>query len=206
VDAASTDPAARARAQALAVALRPEPAVFLRRTEASLGAARSAGVDRIGTDWVLFLDDDNALADDAVAVFAQAAATGRAAVWTAWAILFEGHGPPAGTPADAADASLYAPLGPVPGLMGRSNCLGDAGLLVARETYQALGGFDPDPHTGAEDWDFLVRAWLAEVPQRVIPRALLWKRLSADSMSATMDRVRAAGRVRARLRAAGLPA
>lgn len=153
------------------------------------------------SDWVLFMDDDNALVPDALHVFAGAAATGAADIWTCWASLFCGP-----DPASATDTTLYAPLGPVPALLGGDdNQLGDATLLIRVAAFMALGGFDPDPTTGAEDWDLLVRAWLEGVPQRVIPRPLLHKRLSSTSMSATMDRTRAAARVRGRLRARGLP-
>ncbi|MBB4284910.1 glycosyltransferase family 2 protein [Roseospira goensis] len=203
VDAASADPAARAAVRRAVAGFGVAPARVLECAQASLGAARTAGAAALTTDWVLFMDDDNLAPDDALATFAGAAATGAAAIWTCWAALFSGEPPSPGT--DPATAPLYMPLGPVPGLLAEGNDLGDANLLIRRDAYMRLGGFDPDPAVGAEDWDLLVRAWLSGVPQRVIPRPLVWKRQSPDSMSATMDRARAHQRVRDRLRAAGLP-
>jgi len=202
VDAASTRPEARA-ALAESVARHGGDATpILWRRDPSLGAARMAGADALNTDWVLFMDDDNIAPPEALATFARAATTGGAEIWTCWAALFAGETPPDRT--EHADA-WYRPLGPVPGLMGRRNDLGDANMLVGRRTFLALGGFDPDPTVGAEDWDFLVRAWIAGTGQRVIPRPLVWKRLSPGSMSRTMDQDRARRRVLRLLRAAGCP-
>jgi GT2 family glycosyltransferase len=203
VDAASTDPEAVARLGRTVAGVSACPARMLTRDSASLGAARAAGAAVLGTDWLLFMDDDNMAPPEALATFARAAATGRADIWTCWARLFRGAAP---SPAAAAHLPLYAPLGPVPGLMARDNDLGDANLLIRRTAFDALGGFDPDPDTGAEDWDLLVRAWTAGLCQRVIPRVLVWKRETPGSMSATMDRDRARARIVARLRAAGVPA
>jgi len=202
VDAASTDPAALGMLREAVARFQPGPACLLEQDTASLGAARAAGAAALGTGWLLFMDDDNIAPPEALATFARAAATGRADIWTCWARLFRAEPPSAAT---MEQAPLYAPLGPVPGLMARENTLGDANLLIRTEAFHALGGFDPDPATGAEDWDLLVRAWITGVRQRVIPRVLLWKRQSAGSMSATMNHARAQARIAERLRAAGMP-
>jgi diadenosine tetraphosphatase ApaH/serine/threonine PP2A family protein phosphatase len=202
VDAASPCPRARASLDALAARQAVFPVRVLWRAESSLGAARGVGVEALDTDWVLFMDDDNIAPPGAVEDFARAAATEGADIWTCWAALFAGEAPPDGF--DRADG-WYRPLGPVPGLLARGNDLGDANMLVRRAVFRALGGFDPDPTVGAEDWDFLARAWLAGVRQGVIPRPMVWKRLSPGSMSRTMDHDRARARVVGRLRAGGLP-
>ncbi len=202
VDAASTDPATVAAVRARLAAIHPTRARLIERDSPSLGAARRAGAEAVTTDWLLFLDDDNRLPPEALATFARAAATGAADIWTCWAALVHGDGPP---PADPDPGPVYRPLGPVPGLAGTANVLGDANLLIRRDTFFHLGGFDPDPTTGAEDWDLLVRALLAGIPQAVIPRVLLWKRQAPSGMAATMDHVRARDRVLRHLRAAGLP-
>ncbi|MBB4312778.1 glycosyltransferase family 2 protein [Roseospira marina] len=204
VDAASRDPAARAALRNAVQALQTGPVRLRYQTSASLGAARWAGAQALDTRWLLFLDDDNVLPPAALATFATAAATNRAAIWTSWAALFTGEPPETAIPTEP--AALYAPLGPMPGRIDQENALGDAGLLIRRTTFDALGGFDPDPATGAEDWDLLARAWIAGHEQRVIPSVLLHKRLSKASMSATMDRARARARVTGRLRHAGVPA
>jgi len=202
VDAASTDPAAVGILREAVARFRPGPACLLEQDTPSLGAARAAGAAALGTGWLLFMDDDNIAPPEALATFARAAATGRADIWTCWARLFSVGHPSAAT---MEQAPLYAPLGPVPGLMARENTLGDANLLIRTEAFHVLGGFDPDPTIGAEDWDLLVRAWIAGVRHRVIPRVLLWKRQSAGSMSATMDYARARARIAGRLRGAGIP-
>ncbi|MQX35968.1 glycosyltransferase family 2 protein [Roseospira navarrensis] len=203
VDAASTDPASVQGARAAVAAVRTGPARLLALDTASLGAARAAGADGLETDWLLFMDDDNLVPPEALATFARAAATGAADLWTCWARLFPDEEPPPKGP--PVTAPLYAPLGPVPGLMDRTNDMGDAHLLIHRAAFTRLGGFDPDPNTGAEDWDLLVRAWTAGLRHRVIPRVLLWKRQSPGSMSATMDPARARARIVERLRAVGVP-
>jgi len=201
VDAASTDRTAVTALKRTTRAFRAAPARLIEAPTASLGAARTLGAMALGTDWLLFLDDDNRLAPDALAAFARAAATGTADIWTCWAALFHGTAPPA----DADNGPVYRPLGPVPGLAGAANVLGDANLLIRRTALDRLGGFDPDPGTGAEDWDLLVRALLAGIPQAVVPHVLLWKRHSPTGMAATMDHDRARARVQSRLRAARIP-
>lgn len=202
VDAASADPTAVAAVRTRLAVVHPTPARLIERDTPSLGAARRAGAEAVTTDWLLFLDDDNRLPPEALATFARAAATETADIWTCWAALVHGDGPP---PADPDMGPVYRPLGPVPGLAGTANVLGDANLLIRRDTFFRLGGFDPDPTTGAEDWDLLVRALLAGIPQAVIPRVLLWKRQAPSGMAATMDHARARNRVLRHLRAARVP-
>ncbi|MBB4265248.1 glycosyltransferase family 2 protein [Roseospira visakhapatnamensis] len=201
VDAASTDPTARRLLRRRVSAFGAAPSTLIIRDAPSLGAARHAGVQALSTDWVLILDDDNQCPPNALATFTRAAATGAADVWTCWAALFHGDRPPP----DPDGGPVYRPLGPVPGLAGRANILGDANLMIRRDAFFRLSGFDPDPATGAEDWDLLVRALLAGVPQAVIPRVLLWKRHAPNGIGATMDPDRARARVLGRLRAARIP-
>jgi len=201
VDANSADPSAVADLERRLIDFRGTPTRLIRTPDSRLGTARGAGVAALKTDWVLFLDDDNQLPPEALATFARAAATETAEIWTCWAALTHGGGPP---PADDLEP-VYRPLGPVPGLAGHTNGLGDAGMMIRRSAFERLGGFAPDQTVGAEDWDLLVRAMLTGVPQAVIPRVLLWKRHTPSGMGATLDLDRARARVRSHLRVRRIP-
>lgn len=216
VDAATPDAGARAKAaQALAAwqhgMANAVPTAFIAAPSNSLGAARTLGVGaltRVGAPddgWVLFMDDDNLVTQGSLAMFARAAATGGATIWTGWAAMVEEDGVPA-TDADPVRAPLYAPLGPVPGLLGGpNNPAGDAHMLMRLKAFSDLGGFDPDPATAGEDWDLLTRAAIAGFPNAVIPAPVLWKRRTPHSLSVRLGWGPARARVRARLRAAGVP-
>lgn len=216
VDAATPDAGARARAAEALKAWQhgmanAVPTAFIAAPSNSLGAARALGVSaltRFGAPddgWALFMDDDNLATPGSLAMFARAAATGGALIWTGWAAMIEGDGVPA-VDADPARAPLYAPLGPVPGLLGGpNNPAGDAHMLMRLSAFHALGGFDPDPTVLGEDWDLLARAAISGVTQSVIPAPVLWKRWTRNSLSARLGWGPARARVRARLRAAGVP-
>jgi hypothetical protein len=216
VDAATPDAGARARAAQALKAWQhgmadAVPTAFLAAPSNSLGAARALGVralTRLGAPddgWALFMDDDNLATSGSLAKFARAAATGGALIWTGWAAMVEGDGVPA-VDADPARAPLYAPLGPVPGLLGGpANPAGDAHMLMRLSAFHALGGFDPDPTVLGEDWDLLTRAAITGVAQAVIPAPVLWKRRTPNSLSVRLGWGPARARVRGRLRAAGVP-
>ncbi len=211
VDAATPGADARAGARDCTRAMGRPRARWVAAASASLGAARALGVGALiqrgapADGWVLFMDDDNVAAPDALALFARAAASGGADLWTCWAALFQGEAPPPAG-ADPERASLYAPPGPVPGLLdGPANPAGDANMLMRLAAFRSLGGFDPDPTVAAEDWDLLARAAVLGLAQAVVPRVLVWKRLTPGAMSARMSMGPARARVRDRLRAAGVP-
>lgn len=211
VDAATPDRAVRAQARALVASVRYPPVRWVQGRTPSLGAARNIGVGALiqagapADGWVLFMDDDNVAPSHALAVFGRAAAVGDADAWTCWAALFDGEAPPP-PGADPERAPLYAPPGPVPALLGGpANPAGDANMLIRLSAFRRLGGFDPDAAVAGEDWDLLVRAAVLQLRQSVVPQALVWKRRTPGSMSARMPWGPARVRVRAALRAAGVP-
>jgi len=211
VDAATPDPAVRLRARALVGASRRPPARWVQAQTCSLGAARNIGVGALiqvgapADGWALFMDDDNVASSHALAVFGRAAALGDADAWACWAALFDGEEPPP-PGADPERAPLYAPPGPVPALLGGpANPAGDANMLIRLSAFRRLGGFDSDASVAGEDWDLLARAAVLQLRQSVVPQALVWKRRTPGSMSARMPWGPARERVRAALRAAGVP-
>jgi glycosyltransferase involved in cell wall biosynthesis len=118
-------------------------------------AARNAGLERVATPWVAFLDDDDLWAPTKLLAQVDALSSAPGAAWACTgavlvddnlAIIGPQHGPD-GT--DVADALLARNV--VPG--------GGSGVLVATELLRAQGGFDLSLSTMA-DWDLWIRLGL----------------------------------------------
>jgi hypothetical protein len=92
---------------------------------------------------------------------------------------FVGEGPgPAG---DAALPNGWIPLGGPTALGMLENCFGDAGFLIRRDSFEALGGFSTD-RAGFEDWELLLRASLAGREILCVPEVLYHYRIDRGSM------------------------
>ena len=156
---------------------------LLRQPNAGLSAARNTGLAAATSDWVLFVDDDDLLLPDALAVLAgEAARHPEVGMVSGGCVLFE-HEPPESTDAAPDDWELVAP-----GAFLIWNRLHSAGqVLIRRSALAAVGGFDVSVAPVA-DWDMWLRL-LRRFPGRATSRPTLAYRSHAGGMSRNVARM-----------------
>ena len=153
--------------------------IVLRQQNRGPGAARHRAAERARGSHLLFVDDDDVLAPDALETFARVADHTGADALTCVYVQFEGDGKP---DADTEIRRWFIPLGPalLPSLTFPE--VGGTVYLLKRQTYFELGGFVADREV-AEDWDLLLRVVAGGYDLQVIPEPLLWYRKQAESKS-----------------------
>jgi hypothetical protein len=126
--------------------------VCLRQENAGLAAARNAGLARVTTEFVLFLDADDRLLPEAVATgLAELRAAPEAVMAAgAWRLIGEvGEPLPAELPQPPREA--------YPALLESCFISTPAAVLYRRELFEEIGGFDPAVSASA-DYDVYLRA------------------------------------------------
>ena len=115
-----------------------------------VAAARNRGLERVETEWVAFLDDDDLWAPPKLARQLEAAAAGGADfVWCAVVVVDARRRPVGIVP--AADPGTLLPR------LVRTNVIGSPSAVLARsELVRAVGGFDEELALLA-DWDLWLR-------------------------------------------------
>ena len=186
VDDCSPGPAARAFLDAIEPRLRVRGWTLLRlEANGYLGAARNAAAAAATGDWLLFMDDDNVACPDMVRRYALAAQVTGADLLTCQNSPFLGEGPgPSGAapfPGGWAPLDDWIPLGGPAALGILKNCFGDAGMLIRRAAFEALGGFTTE-RTGFEDWELMLRAALDGHAILCLPEVLYHYRVSPQAM------------------------
>lgn len=184
VDDASTDPAAQAFLDAVAPRLAARGWTLLRLPENGyLGAARNAAVAASRGEWVLFLDDDNVALPEMVERYVAAALSTGAEILSCQVNSFvgEGPGPRVPPPGGWRPTEGWVPLGGPVALGILKNCFGDAGFLMRRSRFDALGGFTTD-RAGFEDWELLLRAALGGTEILCLPDVLYHYRVDPRAM------------------------
>ena len=117
-------------------------------TGGGVSAARNRGLERVATEWVAFLDDDDLWAPAKLAR-QLAAAPGADFVWCAVAVVDDRRRPVGVVP--AADPAALLPR------LVRTNAIGSPSAVLARtELVRAVGGFDEQLALLA-DWDLWLR-------------------------------------------------
>ena len=147
----------------------------IRRPSKGLPAgARNTAAAHAHGEYLLFMDDDNLARPDEIATFVAAARHSRVPLLTC--VFDHFHGEAGGR--EPTPILRWLPLGPAVTLGALSNKFGDTNMLVRRDTFLGLGGFDED-HEAAfvEDWLFLSRAALAGIDMAVVPEPLFWYRV-----------------------------
>ena len=157
------------------------PAVrYLQQTNSGLGAARNAGMGVSSGQCLVFLDDDDWLAAEAVAErLAVLQAQPDAGLVYSDLFLADSDG--------RVIARYYSqrarplPEGDIHACLLRRNFIPVHSVMWRREVVEAVGGF-PETRKGAEDWHVLVRAterWQA----RYVDQPLGYYRLHKHNMS-----------------------
>lgn len=152
---------------------------ILREPNRYLGAARNAGIRSSKGEFVLFLDDDNALFDGAVSAYVTALETSGSDICTAFSkLLYEPY-----IPANENMGFIqYFPLGGCLDLALIHNSLGDANAMIRKTVFKKIGYLIEDWGFVAQDWEFFARAVLEGLKLRIIPEPLYWYRSNPQSM------------------------
>ncbi len=179
VDDGSELPESKALLDRLELRFRARKWKILRQENKYLGAARNAGFRESRGEFVLVVDDDNALFRDAVRKFVSAMQTSGSDICTAFLKVFTGDTVPQ---SEEQGMIRYLPLGPVLDLGLMANTFGDANAIIRRTVFDKIGLQNETYGYTANDWEFYVRAALAGLKQRVIPEPLYWYRSSTQAM------------------------
>lgn len=180
VDEASTD----GTADALASVADPRLTVICHAEAQGVAAARNAGLERVETDWVAFVDDDDLWAPRKLASQLEALAASPECEWScAGAIVVD-----AGLSIVGAEAVPVAE-GLVDRILEYNAIPGGGSSVVARTALvRAVGGFDRELRVVA-DWDLWIRLAL-ESPLAPVDRPLVGYLRHPGSMSRELDAIR----------------
>ncbi len=152
----------------------------LRQENRFHGAARNNAASIARGEYIMFMDDDNVAKPHEVELFVRAARFSGADIVTCFLDTFSTEFPPE----SEFDRVFRWPfLGPSPSVALFKNCIGDTNALVRRTTFKQLGGFHEQYGVGHEDWEFYVKALLADCVVFTMPEALVWYRRSEASQT-----------------------
>lgn len=180
VDEASTD----GTADVLASVADPRVSIVRHFEARGVAAARNAGLERVETDWVAFVDDDDLWAPHKLASQLETLAANPECDWSCTgAIVVDANLVIVGAEAvPAADGLVERILeyNAIPG--------GGSSVVARAEVVRALGGFDPELRVVA-DWDLWIRLAL-QSPLAAVDRPLVSYLRHAGSMSRELDAIR----------------
>ena len=180
VDEASADGTAAALAEL------DDPRVTVARHDVARGVAdaRNAGLERVATEWVAFVDDDDVWAPGKLAAQLEALVAGPDCEWSCTgAVVVDGALGIVGAEVAPAAGGLLERLlvyNAIPG--------GGSSVMARADAVRELGGFDPRLRVVA-DWDLWIR--LAQrSPLAAVERPLVGYLRHADSMSRQLEELR----------------
>lgn len=134
------------------------------------GAARNAAAAHAHGEYMLFMDDDNIACPEEVATLVTAAERAKLDVVTCGFRAFQ-HLTDQST--QRFGQFLWLPIGPAMPLDLLVNNFGDTNMLVRRDAFFLVGGFDEERGAGlVEDWVFHSRAFLANMRAAAVPEPL----------------------------------
>lgn len=184
VDDGSRKPETHAFLEKLGRKFKKKGWTLIRAENRYLGAARNTGVRKAKGEFILFVDDDNALFPEAVSTFVRAMQHSGADMCTAIALVFHQQRVPA-------DRSLgvthYVPLGGSLDINFINNAYGDANAMIRRTAFDKIGFQNELYGYTAQDWEFATRAAMAGLKVRVIPQPVYWYRSSPEGMFRTSN-------------------
>jgi glycosyltransferase involved in cell wall biosynthesis len=153
-----------------------------------LGAARNLGLRHVGTEYVIFIDDDNVAMPTMVADYRRAITVSASDVVTCIMVSFDGN---LGVP--RSDRKNYDHWGFCPAAMSLAavrNVYGDATAIYRVDAIREVGGFHEEHGVTHEDWELHLRLSIAGKKHEYLPIPTFWYRGSADSMIRTTNRFR----------------
>ncbi len=151
---------------------------------AGVSGARNAGVERVATPWVAFVDDDDLWAPDKLRTQLAALDDHPGAQWScAGAIPVDAGGVPTGGHPPPAEADVLPRLLAVNVVPG-----GGSGLVVATDLVRSVGGFDSGLSNLA-DWDLAIRLAL-QSPCATVARPLVGYLVDPGGMAHDIHRSR----------------
>jgi glycosyltransferase involved in cell wall biosynthesis len=179
VDEASTD----GTAEALASIRDSRVCVVHHPVPLGVAAARNAGLGRVETDWVAFVDDDDVWAPDKLAAQLDALAANPGCEWSCTGAIVVDDGLRI-----VGFEAVPAVEGVVERLLTYNAIPGGGSSVVARTAaVHAVGGFDPELRVVA-DWDLWIRLALRS-PLAPVDRPLVGYLRHADSMSREVEEI-----------------
>ena len=150
------------------------------------GAARNTAAAHARGKFLLFMDDDNVALPHEIQTLVTAAEYGGLPLLTCGFDAFSGDRPPA--QANGFEFR-WVPLGASMPLGMIVNCFGDTNMLVRRDKFFEIGGFDEECGAGlVEDWVFHSRAYLAGIDPVAVPEVLFHYRVWPDGSGQTAPR------------------
>jgi hypothetical protein len=168
-----------------AVAARYPGVKCLRRSNGGLAAARNAGLEEAGGDFLLFLDADDRLLPEAIERGLEELRADPEAMMAAgtWQLIGE-EGEP--LPADAPQQPREA----FPALLESCFISTPAAVLYRRRLFREIGGFDPEVSASA-DYDLYLRT-AARFPVRLHPHTVAEYRRHGANMTRDPELIMAA--------------
>ncbi|AGB74957.1 MULTISPECIES: glycosyltransferase family 2 protein [Rhizobium] len=152
---------------------------IIRSENRYLGAARNLAASQAQGEYLLFHDDDNFAEPSELELFVKAALNSNSELLTS--LFFTSYDDGLSPDLAARKIEIF-PIG-IGGVFSFfKNSFGDANFFILRDTFFRLGGFTELRDVGREDWEFLIRAWLADVRMGVVPEPLFNYRISDEGM------------------------
>jgi glycosyltransferase involved in cell wall biosynthesis len=140
-----------------------------------VSVARNQGAAHASGEWLAFLDDDDVWAPDKLTrQHSEVRATDRDWCYTGWVVIDERLSVSGGRPPPPPDRMAKL-------LQRRSAIPTASSVMVRRDVFEGMGGFDPEL-TNGEDWELWIRL-TSHGPPAYVPEPLVAYRLHPGNAS-----------------------
>jgi glycosyltransferase involved in cell wall biosynthesis len=160
----------------------PRVRVLRHETARGLSGARNHGAEQARGEWLGFLDDDDLWAPDKLNRQVSAARAARRD-WSYTGAVNIANGQIVHSGATPAEEEVVSTVSRYPILPG-----GGSNVVVRRETFATMGGFDRRLANGGEDWELWIRLAAHGWPAGVL-EPLMAKRIHASNMFGATERI-----------------